>query len=86
MCHLALNHLQTVLRISQNFIPLPRHVEDFEVEDEASVSRLGKVEEEGLYRIFHRICNIFPLVKQGAQFAAPEPSCNKFKTKYERKV
>ena len=36
--------------IPQNFIPLPRHVEDFEVEDKASVSRLGKVEEEGLYR------------------------------------
>ena len=35
--------------IPQNFIPLPRHVEDFEVEDKASVSRLGKVEEEGLY-------------------------------------
>ena len=38
--------------IPQNFIPLPRHVEDFEVEDKASVSRLGKVEEEGLYPTF----------------------------------
>ena len=38
--------------IPQNFIPLPRHVEDFEVEDKASVSRLGKVEEEGLYHLF----------------------------------
>ena len=39
--------------ILQNFIPLLRHVEDFEVEDKASDLRLQKVKEEGLYQNVH---------------------------------